>query len=131
MRVAIPTWENRISPVFDTAKQLLVVDIENHRETARQIHPLASGSLMRRIETLSQLGIDLLICGAITRPLLGGLTRTGIQIIPYVCGNVESILKSVIAGEGIETRFAMPGRGRRRHRHGRRGMNNNSMPYSF
>ena len=129
MRVAIPTWEDRISPVFDTAAHLLVVDIENNSEITRETHSLAP-SLKSRMETLAQLSIDLLICGAITRPLFEGLARTGIHIIPYVCGNVEEILKNIMTGEQIQHRFAMPGCRGPQHRRGRRWMNNNR-PYNF
>jgi len=129
MRVAIPTWENRISPVFDTAMHLLVVDIENNREIARKTHSLAP-SLRSHIETLTQLGIDRLICGAITRPLFEGLVRTGIQIIPNMCGNVEEILKDITAGKQFQLRFAMPGCRGQRHRRSGRWMNRN-IPYNF
>jgi predicted Fe-Mo cluster-binding NifX family protein len=29
MKIAITTWGNRVSPVFDAAKTLLIADIEN------------------------------------------------------------------------------------------------------
>lgn len=117
MRIALPIWENRISPVLDTAKQLLVVDVDGDKETSREIHTLPAVSLVHRIETLGHLGVDLLVCSAITRPLFIELTKSGIRIIPNVCGDADEIIKCIIAGEPIEARFAMPGRGRRHRYH--------------
>ena len=35
MKVAIPTWNGRVSPVLDVASRLLVVEIEGGAELAR------------------------------------------------------------------------------------------------
>ena len=37
MRIAIPVWGNKVSPVFDTSEHLLLVDIENGIEINREI----------------------------------------------------------------------------------------------
>ena len=35
MRIAVPIWEDRISPVFDTASRLLIVEMEDQKDTSR------------------------------------------------------------------------------------------------
>jgi hypothetical protein len=36
MRIAIPQWQGRVSPVFDVAGILLLIDIEDGREIGRE-----------------------------------------------------------------------------------------------
>ena len=35
MKVAIPVWEGKVSPVFDTASRVLVVEVQNRCEITR------------------------------------------------------------------------------------------------
>jgi hypothetical protein len=35
MRLGIPLWRDEVSPVFDVAAKLLVIDVEDAREVAR------------------------------------------------------------------------------------------------
>ena len=118
MRIAIPTWESRVSPVFDTAKWLLIVDVEKN-EISHRRESLALCPSWQRIKLLNQLSVAILICGAITRPLWEGLVFSGIRVIPNVFGETDLILRSFLSGEDIEGQFVMPRRGKRCHRHGR------------
>ena len=36
MKVALTVWGNRISPVFDSARKLLMVEVENNKVKTRQ-----------------------------------------------------------------------------------------------
>jgi len=131
MRIAIPTWENRVSPVFDTARHLLIVDVRDNAEVARKQQVLRPMPQRERIELLNRLGINYLICGAITRQLCDGLQNSGVRIIPYVCGDVETILKNFLSGQNIESKFAMPGRKRQRYRGGGQRRQNRCFPQRF
>lgn len=117
MRIAMPVWNNRISPVFDTARILLVVSIDPEGHISQEKIATITLSVTQRVETIFQLGIDLFICGGITRPLLQALQRAGIRTVPFICGAVDQIINGLQRGINIEQQFAMPGR-RRRWRHG-------------
>ena len=64
MKVAIPTWTGRVSPVFDVAKRLLVVKLEGGGEVSREEAVIEETQFMARAKAVTQLGIDVLICGA-------------------------------------------------------------------
>jgi predicted Fe-Mo cluster-binding NifX family protein len=127
MKVAVPTWGERVSPVFDVAQRLLVVDIEESVEVARREEAIPETGLMRRATRVADLGVEVLICGAISMPLEQMLLSAGIQVIPQMCGLVEAVLQAFVSGTLMEQqRFLMPGCcGRRRYgrggggRHGR------------
>jgi len=122
MKVAIPIWVNRISPVFDVAKRLLVVDIEGGAEVSREETGLEETQLMLRARRVAELGVDVLICGAVSRPLEEMLVSREVRVIPNICGPVEEVLRSFVSGCLTDEAFLMPGCcGRRRRLRGRRG----------
>jgi len=126
MKVGIPKWGERVSPVFDVARCLLVVDVEDGAEIARQEHSVQEEGLVRRATRVSDLGVRVLICGAISMPLEQMLTSAGVQVIPHTCGLVEAVLQAFVSGTlAQQQRFLMPGccgrRGYGRGGGGRRG----------
>lgn len=124
MRIAIPVCRGRISPVFDVASQLLLVDLVEGQLVNPQQVPFAETAPPERVERLQQMGVNTLICGAISQPLEEMLLERGIRVFARLCGQVEEVLSAYLAGQLGQVRFAMPGcRGRHgpcRHRHRRR-----------
>jgi predicted Fe-Mo cluster-binding NifX family protein len=126
MKIAIPVWQGRVSPVFDVAGQLLLVELVEGVETSRCEHRLPDAEPQHRTALLLQLQVETLICGAISQPLEAQLTENGIRVLARLCGNVGDVLKAFVAGTLGDSQYAMPGccgERRRRHRRGcwRRG----------
>jgi predicted Fe-Mo cluster-binding NifX family protein len=69
MKVAIPEWRGRVSPVFDVARNLLLVEVENGAEQARRNVDLIVKEPGARADFVARLGTDVLVCGAISWPL--------------------------------------------------------------
>jgi len=109
MRAAIPIAHGRISPVFDVASCLLLVDIEKEREVRRAEQILEEPELAARARRVAELGADVLICGAISQPLEAMLLSTGVEVIPQTCGPVEDVLRAFISGQLTEQAFVIPG----------------------
>lgn len=125
MRVAIPVWQSRVSPVFDSAGRLLIFDIKNGHETSRVRRPINGLSLQGRVKRLVELDVDVLLCGAISRPLADMITASGIKVIPWMTGEVDEVFGWYMLGKPLDTRFLMPGCGGRRRRfrdQGRKGL---------
>ena len=119
-KIAIPIWGNRVSPVFETAVLLLVADVHADGNISSEKIELAGLTPFQKIQKMTELGIDIFACGAITRPFLQALTDANINTIPFVCGNVEKIIHEILNGHNIKVQFAMPGC---RNRHRRRKRN--------
>ena len=109
VRIAIPVWKERVSPVFDVAKHLLVVDIEDSTEVARSLKTLTDDQLTDRAQYVADLGVEILICGAISRSLELILEARAVGVIPHVCGATEAILRAFLCGRINEEGFLMPG----------------------
>jgi predicted Fe-Mo cluster-binding NifX family protein len=121
MRVAVPVWQGRVSPVFDVAGRVLLVELDGTAERCRREELLGDDAPDRRAGRLAALGVTQLICCAISRPLELLIVARGIEVIPRVCGEVDDVLRAFCTGELSQERFAMPGccATRRRRRRGR------------
>jgi predicted Fe-Mo cluster-binding NifX family protein len=108
-RIAIPTWNGTVSPVFDTASRLLVVEADEGRECSRFETDITENFLPSKTMRLTGLAVDTLICGAVSRPLAYMITTAGIKLIPWISGQVEDVLQAFLQGNLFDLRFIMPG----------------------
>ena len=109
MRIAIPIWDNKVSPVMDTASNLLIIETDGQKESARFEVYLEEQDISRRCHRIQGLEIDVLICGAICRSLAGMLLASDIHIISEISGLVEDVLKAYLQGTLADSKLFMPG----------------------
>lgn len=121
MRVAIPLSQGRVSPVFDEASRILLVDISENRERHRQEEPLLARNPFHRAQLLPTLGVDLLICGTVSQTQRAALDSAGIRIIPHICGPMEEVIVAFLDGKIENGALRMPGCGKRKRLRGRMG----------
>jgi len=121
MKIAIPIWQDRISPVFDVAGQLLLVEWANGQEVAREVQLVGETTTAERVARLKEIGVGTLICAGISQALEAGLVERGIQVVARICGNVDEVLIAFQAGYLNQERFAMPGCCGQRRKRRRRG----------
>ena len=123
MRIAMPVWRGRVAPVFDWAGTLLIAEEEKGTIVSSAEESIAEMPPQARPRRLSELGVELLICGGISRWMSSTIAAAGIACLSGVAGNAREVLDAHAAGRLNQTAFAMPGwRGgrRRRFRGGRR-----------
>lgn len=122
MKVAIPHWQGRVSPVFDSANRLLVADIVAGRIGERLHRPLVARDPAHRAAEVLEGGAEVLICGAISWPMEMAVCAVGVQVISQVCGQVEEVLTAFINQRLSDPAYLMPGCcGRRRRFQGGSG----------
>lgn len=120
MKAAFTIWNDRIAPVFDVARHVRLVEVEADRVVRSDERALPEGPPAGRVVRLAELGTAVLVCGAISRPLELMIAAQGIQVIPFVVGDLPEVIDAWIGGRLDEERFAMPGCcGRFRRRSGR------------
>jgi predicted Fe-Mo cluster-binding NifX family protein len=111
MRVAIPLWQGRVSPVFDEANRILLVDVSEKQEQRRQEESLTTRNPFERAQMLPKLGVDLLICGMISQTQQTALASAGIRIIPHICGPMEEVIAAFLEDRIENGALLMPGCG--------------------
>ena len=114
MIVAISDWEGRVSPVFDVAGRLLVVQVATDHSTVRRHEQLFEQVPADRVRQLTTWGVNILLCGGISYGLRESLEQAGVTVIPHVCGSVEEVLQAYLENKLPNDRFLMPGCCRRR-----------------
>ncbi len=114
MRVALPICRGRISPVFDVAQSLRLIDVEDravisHGDLTIESNPES---------VLNKHGVKVLICAGISREMENSVRAQGLEVISGICGSLDEVVEAYVAGRLCDGRFAMPGGWR--HRRGRR-----------
>lgn len=112
MKLALTVWESRISPLFDSARMLLIADIESSRVAEKHLERFDCDSAFSRAEKLNDLGVNLLICNGISTAFANLIEAYRIKIIPFVAGPLDEVLEAYLAGRLSEKRCAPRG-GRR------------------
>jgi predicted Fe-Mo cluster-binding NifX family protein len=109
MRLALATWNGRISPVFDVSRQVLMLDVQGGRELARHAEALPGTDPQSQASRLTALAPQTLICGAISQPMAALLAGSGVCVIPFTAGSVEEVLAAWQAGALPSPALSMPG----------------------
>jgi predicted Fe-Mo cluster-binding NifX family protein len=128
--IAIPIWQNRVSPVLDAATRLLLITRHRGREVGRKEIVLSPMPAVDLASNLAAFEVDVLLCAAVSEPLLRALEARGIRVERHVCGDLQEVLQAFCGRHLWRPEFRMPGcRGatwgggccrRRRARHGAR-----------
>ena len=113
MLVAIPNCQGRVSPVFDVAARLTVVRLRGRTELDRREVALFEAQPAGIARSLIELGVDVLICGAISQMLEAVLAGGGVHVVPRICGEVEAVIRAYCRGTLGTREFQMPGCGGR------------------
>lgn len=111
MKIAVPTHEGRVSPVFDTCQTVTVFERGEDGATTQQSVELADVEGLRRAERLRDIGVKVLLCGGITRPQAEWVQASGIQLVPWLAGDVHRIVEAYWQGALPSAEFVMPGCG--------------------
>ncbi len=120
-KVGITHYQGHVSPVFDVARHLLAVSIRDGLEQGREEFVLDSTDPFLRAQELKNIGLDAVVCGAISQPYERALSAKSITAVAFVCGALDDVILALLKGQLEEGQFLMPGSsGPRRHR-GRRG----------
>jgi predicted Fe-Mo cluster-binding NifX family protein len=109
MKVVLTVWENRISPVADSATQLLVVDVENRTVRGRRTERINAESVFYRARRLADLEVQVFICGAISDFFASLVEGYGIRLIPFICGKANEVLDAYLEDSLRSQRFVMTG----------------------
>lgn len=109
MKIALTIWGNRISPVFDSANTVMIVDLENLRTSDRVYKGFDPQDVKQILAILKKYKIDILICGAITDDRSIFIEQNGIVLVPFIFGNTDKILATLTNEKHRISDYIMPG----------------------
>jgi predicted Fe-Mo cluster-binding NifX family protein len=109
MKAAFSVWDNRIAPVFDVARHVLIVETKSGHVISETRETLPDAMPVQKAVCLTELGVGVLVCGAVSRVLQDMMTTYGIQVIPFVAGDLREVISAWLADKREIDLFAMPG----------------------
>ena len=115
MKIGLTVWNGWISPVFDVCREALVLEIDDGDIVSMNRVGLDTATPLQKIERLVELGVDTLICGAISEAVHTEARHRGLTVAGFVTGQIDRVVQAFISGGLPTPEFSMPGcRGTRR-----------------
>lgn len=109
IRIAIPVFHKRVSPVLDNCTRLLIIDFNQDSEISRQEIPLVKFSLVERFNLIKKMNVNVIICCAISEVMDHMIHGTDIQLICGIVGDVNQVLAAHLSNQLDDASFNMPG----------------------
>jgi predicted Fe-Mo cluster-binding NifX family protein len=101
-----------VSPVFDVAGHLVIAEVFGHEAASIEEHQLRSD----RVQALRELGVDVLICGAISHDLEERVLAACIDVVAEIRGQADEVIRAFAEDKLARPEFSMPGCHSRRRR---------------
>lgn len=120
-KIALAVWGNIISPVFDSTHMVLIAESRDGKIVNSRHEWLGPELPYSRALRLSGWDIRALICGAISVGFARTIEVYGIEVIPFISGEVQKVLNTYLNGKLTADVFHMPGFVGRGHRNRYRG----------
>lgn len=96
--VGIVRRENRVAYRLDCADTIVVARKDRKGKVQLQEAVLSERDVIRRVRQIADLGIETLICGAVSGFVFRMLQHHGIQVIGGVIGNAQDVLNQYLSG---------------------------------
>jgi predicted Fe-Mo cluster-binding NifX family protein len=104
MKIAIPFFRNRVSNRLDSSENILIVTLDKGTIKNQKKIRLVHNEPRMMTNILNQLEVDVLICGGITEYYAKRFAHSQIQVIPWVTGELDDVIKSYLTGR-LKNRF--------------------------
>jgi predicted Fe-Mo cluster-binding NifX family protein len=112
MKIAIPIFENRISPRFDFSPEMWVIEVKKGKVVGQEKFSTANLNLPQRLEQITSNGVNKVICGGIDGLSRDQLGSRGIDVVQDVTGDADIVFDLFMRGK-LRSGFCCERRGRR------------------
>lgn len=97
-----------------------MIDVTGGTIVRRETASLAARDPFGRAAEVAGLGVQVLICGALSDVLERALIAAGVRVIAFICGDLDAVIAAFLRRGLADGRFQMPGGPRRGRGRGRR-----------
>ena len=94
--VAIPVFEERISPLLDVSERFVLFEVRESAVSQKIEISINAETERFRIQKLKELGVVVIISGAVSRYLSHIIIEAGMKHIPWISGPVDEVIKSFL-----------------------------------
>ncbi|MBC8186293.1 NifB/NifX family molybdenum-iron cluster-binding protein [candidate division KSB1 bacterium] len=127
MCVALASFGDKIASLYESSNRFVVFHAPTYNVEDSEVSPIIDNSPNELLNLLKQHNVKILICGAISGCTRRLLNAQGIVVIPWITGDVKSVIYAFQSNRIFSPLFIMPGcrgnRGQGRHQFGKRNRN--------
>ncbi|NTV44968.1 MAG: dinitrogenase iron-molybdenum cofactor biosynthesis protein [Chlorobiales bacterium] len=109
MGTAFSIWNGRIAPVFDVAREVLLIEAGGGNGFSERTLILPMGTVMQKLTLLAEHGVTTLVCGALSREGKFVAEAYSIKTWSFVAGAVPEVVQAWRDGLLGGQEFSMPG----------------------
>ncbi len=115
MKIAIPIWNNRIAPVFDTISTILIFSQGDTGYTVSKELTVGDLSVPEKISALLESQVSTIICGAIPYRFEKEFLNHEIEVCSFIAGSIFDVLIAYETNTISNDEYKMPGCKKRNH----------------
>jgi predicted Fe-Mo cluster-binding NifX family protein len=115
MKIAIPVFQTKISPRFDSTQGFILLHIEKSSVLQRDKLVTESWPVAAKLKQLVDLEVDTVICGGIDVKSMQHLNSNGIRVYSWITGEVDDAIACFLK-RGLESGTILGNNGRRKER---------------
>lgn len=105
-------WGERVSPVFDAARTLLIAHIDGNCVHGTSLVAFDPDRPLELLHLLRAQQVVVIICGAVSEGPAAMIEAAGVQLIPFIAGDTQQVLHHYLQGRPFNGQFRMPGCGK-------------------
>ena len=108
-KVAIPIFQDRVSPVLDSCRHMLLIDLVQGTEIDRETVYMDEMSLTERCGLFAKLDVTIVICGGVSEVFANMLMGANIRLINGIAGGIDDVITAFLKERLDKPKFYMPG----------------------
>lgn len=121
MNICLATYENRIASLLETSNRLFMIQPPNYDMECSYSIPIMHNTPNEIVRVLRKNQATTLICGAVSGCVQNFFKAQGLEIIPWITGEITEVIHALRTNSLQSANFIMPGcRKHGRFRHGDR-----------
>lgn len=91
--IAVPVFQNRVSPLLDVSSRYAIFEAEDGQIKQKMDISLNTEGETRRVEKLKEIGVNTIICGAVSGCVAHIINEKGMRLLPMIYGPVDEIIE--------------------------------------
>ena len=91
--IALPVFQERVSPLMDVSDRYIIYETENGEIKQRVIITISTESGPQRIEKLKDIGVNTIICGAVSGHVAHKVGEKGMRLVSMIYGPIDEVIE--------------------------------------
>ena len=91
--IAVPVFEDRVSPLMDVSNRYIIYETEDGEIKQRITISLNADAESERVEKLKEIGVNTIICGAVSEYVSHIVDEKGMRLLSMIYGPINEIIE--------------------------------------